>query len=79
MEIKLIEYLLNQGVAILILAFVSWYVVHPLITAYITSITEITKAMKEDRDNCFKMNTAIMEKLQELEQRVMNEIKDIRR
>lgn len=66
MSPEIIKFILNSGTAVAILCFVLWYVLKPLVTAYITSIKEVTENMKEQ--------TEAMHKAQQVSQELFIEI-----
>ncbi|MCC7026692.1 MAG: hypothetical protein IT265_07030 [Saprospiraceae bacterium] len=66
MSPEIIKFILNSGTAVAILCFVLWYVLKPLVTAYIASIKEVTENMKEQ--------TEAMHKAQQVSQELFIEI-----
>ncbi len=66
MSPEIIKFILNSGTAVAILCFVLWYVLKPLVTAYIASIKEVTENMKEQ--------TEAMHKAQQISQELFIEI-----
>lgn len=50
MSPEIIKYILNSGTAVGILCFVFWYMLKPMINAYIKSIQEVAESMKRQTD-----------------------------
>lgn len=66
MNQEIIKFILNSGTAVAILCFVLWYVLKPLVTAYISSIKEVTENMKKQ--------TEAMHQAQQVSQEMFMEI-----
>ena len=66
MNPEIIKFIINSGVAVGILCFFLWYILKPLVNAYISSIKEVTENMKEQ--------TEAMDKAQQVSQELFIEI-----
>jgi len=69
MSSELAKLLLNNGVSVAILAFFLWFILKPLINAYIKTLSDQSESMKE-LSKSMKAMTEMMPDLNNLEKKI---------
>jgi len=86
MNVEMFKFLFNSGVAVGILCFVFWYMLKPMINAYIKSIQEVAESMKRQTDAMHQaqqvsqeMFTEIINKIHASEEKIINHINALKK
>lgn len=77
MEMEAFKFIAQFGVPTMVLAFVMWYLIKPLVSAFIHNLEEQTKAMGSITQNMAKL-TIEFEKLQSDYHEIRNDVSDLK-
>ncbi|MDQ3142838.1 MAG: hypothetical protein M3Q56_11395 [Bacteroidota bacterium] len=77
MDIEIVKSLIDNGVSTIVLAFLLWFLVKPIIKSHFAWIQEVTAAVKEERQMCKELYDSIRTEIHITREQIIHEIKQL--